>query len=88
MPSLWSAPSTKDAYRLSWVSIAAEVCAATAGISLFMVRRIILEKLKKLKSEPFVEMLDTSLLLDDAHVCCHHLPDSPCIHMQFFVYIL
>lgn len=34
----WKSPDTKDAYRLSWVSLACTLVAAMAGLVLYSVR--------------------------------------------------
>jgi hypothetical protein len=38
MATFWSAPTTKDAYRLSWISLLFTILAALAGILLYSVR--------------------------------------------------
>jgi hypothetical protein len=38
MATFWSAPTTKDAYQLSWISLLLTVLAALAGILLYKVR--------------------------------------------------
>lgn len=38
MATFWSAPTTKDAYRLSWISLLFTILAAFAGILLYSVR--------------------------------------------------
>jgi hypothetical protein len=38
MATCWSAPTTKHAYRLSWISLVVTVLAAVAGILLYKVR--------------------------------------------------
>lgn len=38
MVRFWRSPNTKDAYRLSWVSLACTIAAAFVGLALYMVR--------------------------------------------------
>jgi hypothetical protein len=85
MATFWSAPTTKDAYLLSWTSLLFTALAALAGILLYSVRFVFLlhtsfsQEIFLISPLPFpLPRFETHRLLNDSifHTT-HRLQDLP-----------
>jgi hypothetical protein len=75
MATFWSAPTTKDAYLLSWVSLLFTALAALAGILLYKVRFVSLLHSRAIRNEFKTHRLLNDFILDTTH----RLQDLPCV---------